>query len=742
MAKSSKKLNSILRIAVAVPLHRIFDYLPPTDTEANTLSAGVRIRVPFGHREKVGVLIEVTKHSELQPENLKQALEIIDTEPLLSATDMALLQWISGYYHHPLGDVVVSAMPVLLRQGKPARISSQKLYRLSETGSTLNPEDLQRARIQQSLIIKLQNQSLPVNAKQLNMWHKTWRPAMAALIEKGLIEVVNDIDVPPITHSNVNTHVLQANEEQQHAIAMVADSLKGFAAHLLEGVTGSGKTEVYMQLISQVIEQGKQVLVLVPEISLTPQLESRFKQRFSVAVEVSHSGLTDLQRCNIWLKAQQGHCPIVVGTRSALMMPMPHLGLIIIDEEHDSSFKQQEGLRFSARDVAVVRAKKLNIPILMGTATPSLESFYNAQEGRYQWLHLSKRAGAASEPVLRLLDIRNKLLHDGLSDILLQEIHQVLSKGEQALLFLNRRGFAPALMCHGCGWVAQCRCCDANLVVHQQDKVLRCHHCGHQQVLPRQCPACHTPNLLALGLGTERIEQVLQQHFPSQTIIRIDRDTTRRKGELEKGLELINNGQANIILGTQMLAKGHHFPNVTLVGILDVDSGLFSIDFHAAEKMAQMIVQVSGRAGRSEKPGQVIMQTRQPEHPLLLTLIRQGYRQFAQQTLQERSLAGLPPYSYQALFRVLAVDQQLAIDFLEQVSTLAQNNIVKDIEIMGPVPAPMIRRAGRYRYQLLIQARKRASLHALLDLLVADIAKLKSSKKVRWSLDVDPVDLY
>jgi primosomal protein N' (replication factor Y) len=344
------------------------------------------LRVPFGSREKIGILVEVTEHSELQKTSLKQVIEILDSKPLLSASDLSLLHWLSAYYHHPLGDVLVSAMPVLLRQGKPARVLGKKVYYLSEAGLKVSLEELHRARAQQQLVSKLQSQGLPVNAKQLSEWHKNWRPAMAALIEKNLVEVDDDIQVPIAKVSNTATATvaLVANDEQQQAINVVASSLNSFAVILLEGVTGSGKTEVYMQLISQVIEQGKQVLVLIPEISLTPQLESRFKQRFSVAVEVSHSSLTKLQRCNIWLKSQQGHCPIVVGTRSALLMPMPNLGLIIIDEEHDSSFKQQEGLRFSARDVAVVRAKNLNIPILLGTATPSLESFYNAQAGRYQ----------------------------------------------------------------------------------------------------------------------------------------------------------------------------------------------------------------------------------------------------------------------------------------------------------------------------------------------------------------------
>ncbi len=532
---------------------------------------------------------------------------------------------------------------------------------------------------------------------------------------------------------------LFSNTAQQTAIDTVCANLGKFGVFLLEGVTGSGKTEVYLQIIHTVLQRGQQVLVLVPEISLTPQLEARFKHRFAVNIAVSHSKLTDNQRQAAWLQAQQGTCAILLGTRSALFTPFVNLGLIVLDEEHDASFKQQEGLRFSARDTAIVRGKLLNIPVLLGSATPSLESLHNVTKQRYQLLHLPERAGSSVEPVLQLLDIRNKKMREGLSEALLVEIRKTLAKNEQVLLFLNRRGFAPTLICHGCGWVARCQHCEANLVIHVDEALLRCHHCSTEYRLSEHCPDCKTGELTPLGLGTERVEKVLSKVFPDKVILRLDRDSTRRKGVLEDYLEQINQGKVDIILGTQMLAKGHHFPNVTLVAILNVDSGLFSIDFHAAEKLAQMIVQVSGRAGRAEKTGTVIMQTRQPEHSLLTTLIKHGYKSFANSALAERQAAQLPPFSYQALLSAQARDEQLAQSFLQAVTDLAAPYLNNTVHLLGPVPAPMAKRASFYRYQLLMQSPQRADLQALLDKLIPELAKLKF--KVRWSLDVDPVDL-
>jgi primosomal protein N' (replication factor Y) len=525
-------------------------------------------------------------------------------------------------------------------------------------------------------------------------------------------------------------------------VTAVCQKLDRFGVFLLEGVTGSGKTEVYMQIIRMVLEKGQQVLVLLPEITLTPQLEERFRRRFAATIALSHSKLADKERQNAWLAMQQGRYSILLGTRSALFTPLKRPGLIILDEEHDSSFKQQEGFRFSARDVAVVRGKLLNIPVLLGSATPSLESLYNVSSQRYRLLQLPNRAGNAIEPVFQLLDIRNKPLQEGLSEPLLAEIRKTLQKNEQVLLFLNRRGFAPTLICHGCGWVARCSSCDANLVIHVQEQKLCCHHCGRERNLLKQCPSCCHDGLTPLGLGTERVEKILSELFPDKSIVRLDRDSIRRKGSLEDYLLQIGEGRIDIILGTQMLAKGHHFPNVTLVALLDVDSGLYSIDFHASEKLAQMIVQVAGRAGRAEKPGKVILQTRHPEHPLLTTLIRHGYNRFAGIVLAERQQALLPPYSYQALLRVESADNVKPLRFLKAVRDTAEQLGIGQTIIMGPVSAPMARRAGRYRFQLLFQNSKRSALHALLDVLVPEIERMKLTKSVRWSLDVDPVDLY
>ncbi|PKM37841.1 MAG: primosomal protein N' [Gammaproteobacteria bacterium HGW-Gammaproteobacteria-10] len=728
----------ILKVAIPVPVYRLFDYLPPLDLDPKTLKPGIRLTVPFGKGQKTAFLIGIDSNSEVLSAKLKRIEAVLDERPLLSDSDLSLLHWAARYYHHPLGEVFSAAFPVALRQGKPAAIKAEKFYVLTEKGRLLNPEQLRRAPKQQQLLYQLQTERDAVPASRLNAILDNWRPAAKALQDKQLLRL-EGAAANATTHLTLNPQ-LRPNPLQQEAIEQVVSALSRFEVFLLEGVTGSGKTEVYMQVIRSVLERGQQVLVLLPEITLTPQLEQRFRQRFAVPITVSHSKLTDIQRQQAWIGMQRGDYAIMLGTRSALFTPLARPGLIILDEEHDASFKQQEGFRFSARDVAVVRGKLLNVPVLLGTATPSLESVYNVEQGRYRLLHLTERAGNAAPPKMLLLDIRNKRMQEGLSEPLIAEMHKTLAKNEQVLLFLNRRGFAPTLICHGCGWVARCRRCEANMVVHYDETLLRCHHCGSEQRLLSQCPECKTGQLTPLGLGTERVEKALAQLFPGRSVIRLDRDTTQRKGVLEDALCRINRGEVDIVLGTQMLAKGHHFPNVTLVVMLDVDSGLFSIDFHASEKLAQMIMQVSGRAGRAEKPGRVILQTRKPDHPLLTTLIKEGYGRFARSALAERRLAELPPYSFQALLRVEATDSAVPLQFFEQLMQAVEPN--RTVRMLGPVPAPMSRRAGRYRYQLLLQSATRLELHRLLNKLMPLIEGLKLTRKVRWSLDVDPVDLY
>ncbi len=735
---SSTKI--ILSVALPIPINRLFDYLPPENGTLAQLQIGMRIKVPFGKNTKIGIILELNADSHVDTQKLKQADAVIDTYPLLASKDLQLLYWAQTYYHHPIGNVFMSALPTSLRKGKPSELKSARYFQLTTTGKAIDTQSLQKAPKQLALFEYLKAQQSALSSTEITHHFKLWRPALKALLTKELVEETSKPRVHPAKITKQDP--LQANKEQQQAIDTVRAQLDKFAVYLLEGVTGSGKTEVYLQIIEPVLAANLQVLVLLPEITLTPQLEARFKQRFAVAIETYHSKHNETQRQNAWLNMQKGNSAILLGTRSALFTPLPNLGLIILDEEHDSSFKQQEGFRFSARDVAVVRAKILNIPIILGSATPSLESLYNVSQKRYHLLRLPNRAGNATLPSLTLLDVRNQVLQEGLSPPLIRDIRNTLAKKEQVLLFLNRRGFAPTLICHGCGWVAQCSRCDANLVIHYQQQRIRCHHCASEQPIPKQCPACKATELKPLGLGTERVENVLHSLFPEYTSVRLDRDSTQQKGVLEQHLQAINQGKIDIIIGTQMLAKGHHFPNVTLAVLLDVDSGLFSIDYHAPEKLAQLIIQVAGRAGRAEKKGRVVMQTRQPDHPLLNTLIHQGYQAFAQAALAERKEAELPPYSYQALLRANAHEQQLPLDFLHAVIELANQHNSHDVLILGPVTAPMAKRIGQFRFQLLLQHKQRKYLHILLKELLPKISKLKQARKVRWSLDVDPIDLY
>lgn len=737
MANSTTQPMAIIRVAIPVPLNRLFDYLAPNSS--NEIAIGTRVLVPFGQMKKTGVVIQCLSETDIQPDRLKPILDVLDKKPLLSSKDIELLTWASQYYHYPLGEVMSHAFPARLRIGKPAQLPQKKYYALSEKGKLIRSEQLKKTPKQKHIFESIQAQINGIDSSQLLAIHKNSHAAIKSLIEKDLI-ITEYRAKSQITQPTENDFL--PNQEQSDAIQQICKQLNQFAVFLLQGITGSGKTEVYIQVIKQVLELGQQVLVLLPEITLTPQLEQRFKRRFAVSLAVSHSKLNDSQRLEAWLEMQQNQSKILLGTRSALFTPMQNLGLIIIDEEHDASFKQQEGFRFSARDLAVVRAKQMNIPIILGSATPALESLYNVKKKRYQLLQLTQRAGVSSLPKHILLDIRNQLLQDGLSNSLIKQIKKTLAKKEQVLLFLNRRGYAPVQICHSCGWVAQCNHCDTNLVIHYSDNALRCHHCGHQQRLPSNCPSCQSKELKPLGVGTEKVEHTLHELFPKHRIIRLDRDSTQKKGVLETQLEQINQGQVDIILGTQMLAKGHHFPNVTLVAILDVDSGLFSIDYHATERLAQLIIQVAGRAGRAEKTGTVILQTHQPDHPLLNTLISNGYNAFANSALHERQQALLPPFSFQALLRTYGKTPDDAQAFLQAVISKVDANRQYDTLILGPVSAPMTKRANYFQYQLLFQNHHRHQLQAFIDELTPKIYAIKTSKSLKWSLDIDPIDMY
>jgi len=726
----------IVKVAIPIPVNHLFDYLL-TDNSL-TVQPGARVLVPFGRNKKIGFVVNSANH-EVKPNfGLKSIIKVLDHPALISHDDFQFLSWASRYYHYPLGEVFATAFPVALRKGKTVQYSQTKYYQLSDRGKCLNPQQLKRSPKQKQLFELFMTEKQALSTQYLNQYDKNWRSAANALVHKQLLTIVYDLPSPP-----VNTEPpLSANNQQQQAINQLIQQLNHFSVTLLAGITGSGKTEVYMQVIQQVLEGGKQVIVLLPEITLTPQLEARFRRRFSVQLSLSHSRLTESQRHTAWMSMQQGHSAILLGTRSALFTPLQKPGLIILDEEHDSSFKQQQGFRFSARDLAIMRGKFLDIPVILGSATPSLESLHNVEKRRYQLLTLSERAGQASQPEFLLLDIRNQSLMNGLSKPLIKRIQQTLAKKEQVLLFLNRRGYAPVLICHSCSWVARCLHCETSLVIHYDDNILRCHHCGHQQSLLHCCPDCQATSLDSLGIGTEKVEKGLHQLFPNHSVCRLDRDSTKTKGSLEENLRQINQGEIDIILGTQMLAKGHHFPQVTLVALLDVDSGLFSIDFHAIEKLAQLIIQVAGRSGRAEKSGQVILQTRQPHHPLLTILLKEDYLSFAKNALAERQQAQLPPFSFQALIRVYAKTEDSSVLFLQQVGGLIQQLSFDNLQVLGPVPAPMAKRAGYYHFQLLLQHSQRRSLQALLDQLVPQLYAIKLTQKIRWSIDIDPIDLY
>ena len=737
-------MTSVLKIAVPVPMRRVFDYLPPAGIDPGRLIPGIRVEVPFGRSRKTGILLDIVDTSDIAPERLREASRLIDATPLLSEADLRLMHWASHYYHYPIGEAMSAALAAVLRKGESAEPETRRRLYAAPMPNPDAVAGLKRAPRQQELFTRLQQSADGLDSEALSGLVSDVSGPTRALIAKGLAEWRELPPGPPASPpaSQSSSPLYTLNGGQTTAVAAVTAALGSYQGFLLEGVTGSGKTEVYLRLAQEVLARGLQVMIMLPEINLTPQLEARFRSRFDAPIATFHSALADGVRRRAWLSMQRGESAILLGTRSAVFTPIQSLGLIILDEEHDSSFKQQEGFRFSARDVAVMRARFAEIPILLGSATPSLESLHNVQLGRYHRLDLPHRAGNAAPPRFQILDVRAQRLNEGISAQLAGQIRDTLSRGEQVLLFVNRRGYAPTLICHDCGWVAPCRHCDTRLVIHAHDRRLRCHHCGLEQPIPAACPDCGKTALQPLGLGTERVEAVLKELFPKARVARIDRDSTRRKGSLEQAFAKIHAGQTDILIGTQMLAKGHHFPGVTLVGILDVDAGLYSNDFRAGERTAQLIIQVAGRAGREEKPGTVLLQTRHPAHPLLLALVRSGYPDFARACLQERQEACLPPFSHQALWRADALDSRAARQFLDTVADQAGRLGQQAVEILGPVPAPLARRGNRFRWQLLLQSEKRGSLHALLDRLIPEIEETEPARKVRWSVDVDPVDLF
>ena len=727
---------SILRLAIPTPLRQLFDYLPPAGTNIDELQAGTRLQVPFGSRQVTGYLVEVTQQTDQDNTRLKTAQAVLDADSLLNANTIALCEWAARYYHHPPGEVFAAAFPPRLRQGKDQLDTGTRGWQLSIQGKGLPADALSRAPKQAAALNLLQAQSQASQEALSTAGAST--SVLRALRDKGLIEEVRlqAVHRPPVAKPG-----LTLNEEQATALSGLEAALGSFSCHLLEGVTGSGKTEVYLQLIAQCLAAGQQALVLIPEIGLTPQTLERFEQRFDAHIAVFHSGLTELQRYQAWEAARDGRAAIIIGTRSAVFTPLHNAGVIIVDEEHDGSYKQQDGFRYSARDVAVKRAQLEGCPVLLGSATPSLESLHNALQGRYQHPQLSARAGSGTLPTIGTEDVRGQPLQAGLSATLINAAKSALGRSEQVLLFLNRRGYAASVLCHDCGWMAECSACDARLTVHRRQRQLRCHHCNARRPLPDQCPECRGNRLLTQGLGTEQTEDTLMSLFPGTPIHRVDSDSIQGRDAMGALVARINSAEPCILLGTQMLTKGHHFPNVSLIGIIDADALLFSADFRGEERMAQLLTQVAGRAGRAETGGQVIMQTHYPDHPAVLAMIEKPFADQARAMLATRQASGMPPYGQLLMVRTDCSDQATGERFLQQLRRLSESALPNGCHVVGPLPSAMPRRAGKFRNQLMVMGGKRSALQRCASMLVQHSGGLRATGDLKWTIVVDPQDV-
>ena len=737
MSKPGKP--SIIKVAVNAPLPQAFDYLAPQDT-AKEFGVGCRVRVPFGRRREVGLVVGVADASEVPADKLRRADLQIDPSPLLSENELRLARFVSDYYHHPLGECIAAGLPTLLRQGRPLD-EREVLIELSAAGKAADAQDIERRAPRQADAMRLLAQHGRLCDAQIAEQVNGWPRVKSALRKKDWIveqEVIANPRAEP--RGPAAARQLKLSAEQKNAVDSVL-SREGFHVSLLDGITGSGKTEVYLRVMEAVIGAGRQVLILVPEIGLTPQFVGRLERRLGYTPAVLHSSLTDHDRLNAWRAARNGDARIVLGTRSAVFTPLKAPGLIVVDEEHDTSFKQQEGLRYSARDLSVVRAKHLNVPVILGSATPSLESIKHASSGTYSWLSLTERAGGAVPPLMRLIDLSRFPSADGLSPPLVSAVERHLDKGGQVLIFLNRRGYAPTLICAGCGHIAECQRCDSRMTVHRTSQILSCHHCGATRALDPNCAECGA-QCNPLGQGTERVEEALSTRFPDHRIARIDSDSTRLKGAMNKALSAAQSGTARILVGTQLLSKGHHFPSLSLVGVVNADQGLFSTDFRGAERLAQSLVQVSGRAGREREQGEVLVQTAFPKHAFWKALFTGGYHEVARLAAEEREASGWPPYSHLAMIRASAHQRAKTFDFLDVAADYARRAARDDMRVLGPVSAPMERRAGRYRGQLLLQSGNRRALHNLLRQLAGNLASDTRGRRVRWSIDVDPIELF
>jgi primosomal protein N' (replication factor Y) (superfamily II helicase) len=727
----------VVRVGLDVPVDKLFDYRCDAEVEI-----GARVLVSFGKRNNVGVVLEIRSSSDQDPARLKSVMRVLRDAPSFSADDLKLLRFASEYYHHPLGTTVFGALPAQLRRVNSGLGTKFMHYALTEAGAAASLECLApRALVKRRVLSHFQREHT-LDARAARDIAATASVALKAFLACGWIALREGTPPQrPVDYAVApeRAEAPSLTEEQNAAVAQIGALLNAFSPCLLLGVTGSGKTEVYLHVIEHVLRAGRQVLLLVPEIALTPQLESMVRGRFPRTTLVSlHSGLNESERLHNWLAAQSGVARIVLGTRLAVFAPLPQLGIIIIDEEHDASFKQNEGFRYSARDLAVVRARQNSIPIVLGSATPALETWHNAATGRYALIELRQRINGPM-PRITCVPTRGVKLGGGLAPAVFAALERSLARGEQSLVFINRRGYAPVLMCHDCGWLVGCHRCSAKLVFHLQDRRLHCHHCGYQAKTPEACPSCGNSALATVGQGTQRIEETLTARFPQARILRIDRDSTRKRGTWAGMRERIAAREVDILVGTQILAKGHDFPHLNLVSVVNADSLLYSTDFRAPERLYAILTQVAGRAGRGDTRGDVLIQTEFPQHPIYAALRDQDYRRFADDLLIERRSAQFPPLMFQALIRAEADKLGVAIDWLTRAAQLGRDT-GDPVTIYEPVPAAMARLAGRERAQLLVQCSSRQILQSFLSKWHKQLAAQRSSR-ARWSIDVDPLEL-
>lgn len=736
---------TFVKVAVPFALRSTYSYTIEAD---NTITPGMRVKVNFRQRDIIAVVTEVGTEQDIEASKIKPILEVIDESAIFSEDLLQLATWASAYYHHPLGEVLFSSLPSQLREGK--ELPKSIFWTLTAEGKGLPERALKRAK-KQSALFKYLLEHGQLNESDLSDLN-IQRSTLKAMHDKGLIQSMEKaFSLPDIIEEERIFHQtpLELNAEQKHAVEQIR--YHEFSCYLLHGITGSGKTEVYLHIIARALQAGKQALVLIPEIGLSPQTFARFEKRFNTHICELHSNISETKRTQNWLLAKSGQAKIIIGTRLASLTPLPNLGVIIVDEEHDRSYKQQDSFRYSARDISIYRANKANIPIILGSATPSLESYANALSGRYHHLPLTERAGNAIPPVIRIQDLKGQRIMAGLTEQALEKIKRTLTENQQALIFVNRRGYAPALICHTCGWCAQCRHCDTKMTVHHSPAHLRCHHCDRQNSIPKHCPECRNQNFVTAGFGTEQLELELKQHFPQTEVVRIDRDTTKtRNGMIEK-LSAAHKKEACIFVGTQMLAKGHHLPNLQLVVIVDADHGLLSPDFRGLEQAGQLITQVAGRAGRESAQGEVLIQTHRPEHPMLEMLLHKGYSAFAKELLQQREQGRLPPFWFLTSIKAESKRAANAIECLNVAKNILAN-ITSDtasayqnkqssanLHTIGPAPAPIEKVNERYRYILHIKTKDRKTMYAAIAQLIQQMDLHPITKRCKWVIDVDSV---